>query len=34
MVSAKNAHTLLTYRTTGTRFVVKFPLSFRKQFIN
>ena len=30
MVNIKNAHTLLTYKTTGTKLVVYFPLAFRK----
>ena len=30
MVNTKNAYTLLTYKTTGTKLVVYFPLTFRK----
>ena len=33
-VSTKNVYTLLTYKTTGTKLVVYFPLTFRKGVLN
>ena len=34
MVNTKNAYTLLTYKTTGTKLAVYFPLTFRKAELN